>query len=131
MNRKVLKKAIEIAWCILVACFVIKVAGGNWFAVNIESPYFDKTLWLMAIVFSFTSYSLFTFYYLAICEVRNFKLWIHLALIPYFIGVTFLKTYLIPANFTVLIDLISMFIIPYILLTLSPGSHKKKSFGNP
>lgn len=118
MNRNVIRAAIVVSWVILVACFVIKVLGGNWFEILIEGgmgSMIDNSIVLSMVICSLSSYVLFNFYYLAICERRNFKIWVHLLLIPYFAGITILKIF-VDARYHILVDLLSNFVVPFLLV---------------
>lgn len=124
MNKNVLKRAIMVAWMILVICFVVKALGGNWFALNITSTWLEEHRWVTVCVSTLTSYVLFNLYYLAICRVRNFPLWIHLAMIPYFFMMSSLKVFVIPPRFCVVIDLLSNFVLPFVLVMRQVGMIK-------
>lgn len=118
MNKNVIRTAIIVSWVILIACFVIKVLGGNWFEILIDEgvgSIVDNNIVLSTVICSLSSYILFNFYYLAICERRNFKLWVHLLLIPYFAGITVLKIF-VDARYHILIDLLSNFVVPFLLV---------------
>ena len=132
MNSNVIKKAINLSWCILVVCFIVKMLGGTWFTILSTNTWLEQNPWIAVFVFSLTSYVLFNFYYLAICEVTHFKWFIHVAFIPYFIGVTTLKNFVIPVNYYILFDILSNFIIPFLLLVMINGKpckqHKEKYF---
>lgn len=127
MTLKTLRRAIDLAWIILVVCFVIKVLGGNWFAIDNTSKWLEEHLWVYIILCTMTSYILFNLYYLAICEVPYLKWWIHVALVPYFVAVTVIKAF-IPTDFYLLIDLVSAFIVPALLIFKELGKPKKAHF---
>ena len=119
MNSKVFKRAIELSWFVLIVYLVFKMFGSNAFALSCESTFFEENLWLYAIVCTCTSYILFNLYYMAICEVVHFNKYIHLALIPYFAIITVLKIFVIPVNFAIVLDVLSNFIVPGILIYLT------------
>ncbi len=126
MNEKVLRRAINVSWIILIACFVIKAFGGNWFEVMVDNPkvlaagkYISERAWLAIPISTCTSYILSNLYYLAICQKSSFKWYIHLALVPYFVGITTAKYY-IPKQYGLLLDLVTLIVIPYILLATPP-----------
>lgn len=117
MNKNVLRTAIGAAWIVLIVFLLIKVLGGNWFELLIDEhvgAMIDSNIFLSTAICVFSSYILFNLYYLSICERRNFSAFIHLALIPYFAGITILKLF-IDARFHILLDLVSNFVIPFIL----------------
>jgi len=125
MNKKVLERAIIVSWIILIIALIVKIAGGNWFNVVFTGErmlradaFFERHNWLQIIVFSITAYVGSVLYYLAICRKRNFKWYIHTALTPYFIIVTIIKVLLYDADvrWGLLLDVITLFIIPFILL---------------
>lgn len=126
MNKKVFERAIEISWIVLVLCFIVKMAGGNWFATIVTSTWLETSVAGQIVLASLTSYILFSIYYMAICEVRNFKWWVHLSLFPYFVGVTCLKVFVVPTRLYVVLDLLSNFVIPAVLLMLINGFPKKR-----
>jgi hypothetical protein len=130
MNHRVIRKAIGICWIILVGCFLVKAIGGNWFASNLVVPEIESNITLISIISSVTSYILFTFYYLALCGVKNFKIWVHLALIPYFFIITLLKVFVITNRFYILLDILSNFIVPALLITYVNKGFKNTKSGD-
>ena len=56
-QNKVLKRAIVLCWIALAFCFIIKICGGNFFAIAVENErfiavckYVDKHQWLLLAV---------------------------------------------------------------------------------
>lgn len=118
MNRKVLGISISIAWIVLIACFVVKSLGGNWFELLDSSGVFDilnTNLIVSTIVCAIWSSIMSTFYYLAVCERKHFRLITHILLVIYFIAIAVVKIF-ISANYYILFDLLSGFIVPFILV---------------
>lgn len=126
MNSKVLRTAICFSWILLVACFIIKCLGGNLFSMEITSTWLEEHSWAEILVCTASSYILFSLYYLAICEVLHFKWWVHVSLIPYFAGISALKILVLPYNLYLVIDLVSNFIIPFLLVLMVNGKPKKE-----
>ena len=134
MNKKVLKRIIIISWLLLIISFVIKIFGGSWFNVAFSTEpmfradaFLEKHYLAQVIVFSIGSYIGFSFYYLAICQKRNFDKFLHIALVPYFVAVTAIKVWLYSVgatNWGLLLDIVTGFIIPFVLI----GKPKKKYF---
>lgn len=125
MNSRVLKKAIHAVWVILIVCLVVKAFAGNWFSMNITSTWLERNTWASIFVFTATSYIMFTLYYLAICEVRRFKWWIHVALLPYFFLISLSKVMWLSPRLFIVIDIISNFAIPAILVFMLNWKPKK------
>lgn len=129
MNYKVLRKAIFLSWVILVMCFIIKAFGGDWFDIANESTWLEEHTWWSVIIFSCTSYIMFTIYYMAIAEVPHFKIWIHIVLLPYFIGVSSLKVLVLSTEFHILLDFLSGLGIPAFLIWYVSPKPKSESAG--
>lgn len=128
MNYRVLKSSICLSWVILVACFVIKAFGGDWFGVVYTNTWLEDNPIYASLIFSFTSYILFLTYYKAIAEVYSFKPWIDVALLIYFIGISFLKVNVIDSSFHILLDLTANFVIPALLLWYVSPKPKSQCF---
>lgn len=124
MNHKVLKRAIDLCWGILIVCVFCKAIGGDWFATTLSNSKIENNLFVIISISSITSYILFSFYYLAICRVKRLPIWVHVALLPYFICLTTLKALLIPSNFHLLVDCLSNFVLPFLLLALCNRTFK-------
>ena len=132
MSKKALKRAIIIAWIFLGVSLIIKIFGGSWFNVAFSTQpmlradaFLERHYWAQVIAFSVTTYAGFNLYYLAICQKRNFGKFLHIALIPYFVIVSIVKVLLFSigaTNWGLLLDAVSLIIIPIILL----GKPKKK-----
>ena len=128
MNHKVLHCSIYLSWIILVVCCIIKVFGGNWFTLNHTSTWLEEHVLAQIFISIATNYILFNLYYLAICQKVHFNWWIHLALFIYFIAIILIKIFLIPTNLYFVLDLISNFIVPALLVFKCIGRpiHKHK-----
>jgi len=137
MTEKTIRRAIAVSWTVLIVCFAVSLFGGELFNFAFQTDrakefeaYLESALWLqivIAVVFNYVELNLI---YLTICEKRLFKPRIHLILIPYFIGVSTAKVLLYNAGlfkFGDPIDLISYFIVPFILLG-KPFKIKRKPF---
>ena len=127
MNHKVLKTAICLSWIILVICFIVKAFGGNFFDIANESTWLEDHEIYSVIIFSCTSYIMFTVYYMAIAEVSHFKIWIHIVLLPYFIGISLLKVLVLGTEYHIFLDISSNFIIPALLILYVANKPKIKS----
>ena len=128
MNYKVIRRAICLSWITLVACFIIKAFGGNWFDIANESTWLEEHPGWSILVFSCTSYIMFNIYYMAIAEVKHFKIWIHAVLLPYFIGVSCTKVLVVSTEFHLLIDFLSGLGIPALLVWYITPKPKKASY---
>lgn len=118
MNKYVLRTAIGVSWITLIVCAVVKVLGANWFELSIDPEKFaivDTNIWIQIALCSVTSYGMFTLNYLAICQEKRFKWYIHVSLIPYFIGITAAKLFM-PAQYHFLVDLVTAIAIPLVLV---------------
>ena len=127
MNHKVLKTAICLSWIILVICFIVKAFGGNFFDIVDKSTWLEDHEIYSVIIFSCTSYIMFTVYYMAIAEVSHFKIWIHIVLLPYFIGISLLKVLVLGTEYHIFLDIFSNFIIPALLILYVANKPKIKS----
>ena len=127
MNHKVLKTSICLSWIILVICFIVKAFGGNFFDIANESTWLEDHEIYSVIIFSCTSYIMFTVYYMAIAEVSHFKIWIHIVLLPYFIGISLLKVLVLGTEYHIFLDISSNFIIPALLILYVANKPKIKS----
>ena len=116
MNSKVIRRALDVCWILLCVYFVFKVCGATWLSALPCSDYLNTHLWVTVVCASCSSYILFSIYYLAICKKIHFEWWIHLVLFPYFIAMTALKVYVIPTSWHIVVDLLSNFVVPYLLL---------------
>lgn len=126
MNSLVLRRAIVLSWTVLVVCFILKALGGDWFSITVSSTWLEEHPWVAVLAGALSNYLLFTLYYLAICEVTRFKAWIHISLFPYFFLVSCLKMFLVPSNFYIVLDLVSNFVIPALLIIEQKGRPKKE-----
>lgn len=118
MNKHVLRMAICVSWILLIVASLFKALGADWFELSIDYERFaflDTNIWAASAVCSCTSYIMFNIYYLAICERKHFKWWVHLAFLPYIIGSTILKMF-IDARYHILVDSITTIVIPIILV---------------
>jgi len=132
MSKRVLKLAIIISWVSLIIALIIKLVGGSWYNAAFSSEFMlrldaflERHYWAQVIVFSVASYIGFNLYYLAICQKRNFGKFLHIALLPYFVLVSIIKVIMFnigATNWGLLIDAVSLVVIPIILL----GKPKKK-----
>lgn len=116
MNYKVLGRAIFLSWIVLIACFMVKAFGGDWFGIIYDNTWLEENPTWSTVIFSCTSYVLFMIYYMAIAEVPRFKTWVHVSLLIYFIGIAFLKVYILSTEFHILLDFISGLGIPAFLI---------------
>ena len=122
----VLKRAILICWVLLFICFALKLFGGNYFEIMVNSPNFvavcqfvDNNIILYATIGIISSLISYYFFYLAILQKLKFskrEFWI------YFISVVafcILRVYTINSNYRTFISLFSniiqCFIIPFAL----------------
>lgn len=118
MNKKVIGTAIALSWIVLIVCLIIKSLGGNGFELLDSSDTFsilDTNIIVYTAVCAIWSAIMFTFYYLAICERKCFHLLTHILLIVYFTAIAIAKIY-IPTDYYILFDLLSGFIVPFILV---------------
>ena len=134
-NRKSLNAVTITAWNVLMLTFAAKIFGGGLFEQLFSDGgrlvwfdnFFERSYWLQVIVASITSYISHNLFYLAICKKKLFKWRIHIFLMPYFIVISILNVWLVSSGigaWCFLIDIISIFIISFILL----GKPSKKYF---
>ena len=116
MNHKVLRRALDLCWATLCVYFILKAFGATWFEAIPGTDFFDTHLWATAILGTLTSYVLFTIYYMVICAKKHLDLWVHIALLPYFAAMTCLKVYLVPVQWHMALDMLSNFVIPFLLV---------------
>lgn len=76
----VLRRAILICWALLFVCFVVKIFGGNYFAIMVNSPNFvqfcqflDSNIVLYGLIGLISSLISYFFYYLAILKKLMFS----------------------------------------------------------
>lgn len=129
MNCKVLRTSIYLSWILLIACFIIKALGGNWFEIAYQSTWLEEHKYCSVLVFSITSYILFNLYYMAIVEVKHFKFFVHILLVPYFIGISFVKVFILDSNIHLILDIVSGILIPMLILWAYLPKPKKQNSG--
>ena len=116
---KYLKRVIAISWLALLACFIIKIFGGNFFVILCDNErfisvceYADTHFWASYLIgVLHTTFSLY-FLHLAICERRSYKRWELITLISTVCIVTAIK--LINPNIGVFFDLWQLIVMPMI-----------------
>lgn len=129
MNKSVLKRGIILAWIFLIACFIIKLFGGNWFEIIVKDERFisigkfiDNTAWLNTIICVITSYLANQLYLLAVCREIKFSYKINIFLLLYVIFSICVKTFL-GNTLGLVCDIIQLGVIPFILLGKPSKKH--------
>ena len=86
MNLKNFKTLIITSWVVLIACFLIKILGGNWFELAVENEKFilfcnfidntpDVKILLTAVIYCVSTY------FVVCAIVKKEKLPIHISVI--------------------------------------------------
>ena len=120
----VLQRAILICWGLLFVCFAIKIFGGNYFEIVVNSPkfveictYLDSNIFIYGAIGLASSLVSFWFYYLAILRKLKFS---NKELIIYFatvVVVSVVKIICIKINLSALsfvADAFLLFIAPFL-----------------
>lgn len=138
----VLRRAILICWALLFVCFVVKIFGGNYFAIMVNSPRFvqfcqfvDNNIvlyGLTALISSFISYFLF---YLALLQQLWFnkkQLFIFILSVSLFcIFRVFTDKYGMLNALNLIFNIIQFFVLPHILgLEISKKGILRNVMGN-
>lgn len=119
MKRIILKYAIILCWISLITCFIIKLLGGNWFEIVINSPNFVKvcnwldTSWTKYILTSILyMYSMYAFYLIMTTQTYGKDLWYLIICLP----ISYLK-----GNYPAIglvFDIFILIVIPFIKLLI-------------
>ena len=121
----VLRRAIIICWLLLFVCFALKIFGGNYFEIVVNSPnfvafceYLDSNIvlyGLIGLISAFVSYSL---YYLAIFKQIWFSKKQFIVFIITVVVFCIARIILMECNcnnFAFIFDIIQYFIVPFAL----------------
>ena len=91
-SNKAIKRSIILCWVALALCFLVKICGGNFFAIAVENErfiavceYIDSHFWLSVLV-RFINYSFMSYlYYCAVLKQLTLTKAQTLILIPLFV----------------------------------------------
>lgn len=121
----VLRRAILICWVLLFVCFVVKIFGGNYFAIIVNSPkfvafckYLDSNIFLYGLIGLISSLISYFFYYLAILKKlmfskREFIIYITSVIVFCVLRVSLIHSPLRNA-FSYAINFIQYFVVPFL-----------------
>ena len=110
---------ITVSWLVLIACLIIKLFGGNWFALESKNSKFndfcifvDNTQWLKmvlaCIIYIVTSLPIICILF----KTKTLNIKLHCLYIPLMIIKSFTSWYFIPISF--ILDFIMLIILPII-----------------
>lgn len=118
---KYLKRVIAISWLALLACFIIKIFGGNFFVIMCENErvvaickYADNHLWAKFIIGFVYALPSCYFYTLALCQRPKFKNWQLVIVVITVLLSTFVK--LFSKYVGLIIDLWQLIFMPFVFL---------------
>lgn len=114
---KILKRLIIVIWITLIACFIIKMFGGNYFEIFTTnekfikiSNYIDNHLFIKYTIYLIINLITNTLYLLAVCGKKRFTIKQLLIIFPILITFYFLKLW--NSKIGLVTDLLQAFILP-------------------
>ena len=118
-QNKVLKRAIVLCWIALAFCFIIKICGGNFFAIAVENKRFiavcrfvDANTWLLKILLYLNYLVVCSFYFKATFRQTKFTGKQAVILVPIFTILYFVK--MLNMYVGAILEILFMFLLPII-----------------